>query len=240
MAQKKTSSDFIKAALVNSLKGGGAAKDWKRRSKSKNDQGQWVRKFQNAAIGKSLFTVETAPGHVYILTPEEYAAPKPAPVATLSVDELIEKMIDGTIYEDDDINVDNEVTALGKELAAQFIFAYAGIEEEYEVPVWIITPVKIWRDSGYVFDQPCPIEYILPEGAEDMNDCGTWVWENDGQTPAEAAKDLLDRGFIWERKFQDFIDMTADGADEDVTEELERIAAAHTPAAPQKGPAPAP
>lgn len=55
MAQKNTTSDQLKKAFEQL---GGNAKDWKRVQKSKNEAGQVVRVFENAAIGKKIEATE--------------------------------------------------------------------------------------------------------------------------------------------------------------------------------------
>jgi hypothetical protein len=74
MAKKETSSDKIKQLLTQL---GGTEKDWKRLSKKKDDQGQWVREFENAALGKKVAVVEKADGTFALKTDFAKAAAAP-------------------------------------------------------------------------------------------------------------------------------------------------------------------
>jgi hypothetical protein len=56
----KTTSDQLKHFFAQN--GGGEEKDWKRTSKKKNGEGQWVRTFENRDTGVQLEVVETGPG----------------------------------------------------------------------------------------------------------------------------------------------------------------------------------
>lgn len=92
----------------------------------------------------------------------------------------------------------------GDKLAEKFVFAYCAIDEGF--PCWIITPKQYWDDEGCVMDQPSPIDHLMPEDSEDMNESGTWAIFEDDMPPLARAQDLMARGFQWDRDFQAFID----------------------------------
>lgn len=85
-------------------------------------------------------------------------------------------------------------------IANQYTFAVIASDEGN---IAIITPTCYWENEGYCYDQASPIEHLLPENAEDLNDCGTWLVPMYSEmTILDVAKDLLARGFNWSYEFQ--------------------------------------
>lgn len=89
-------------------------------------------------------------------------------------------------------------------LANQFIFALTSEDES----IVIISPLKYFETDGVCYDQESPIGHLLPDDSDDLNGCGTWQIPTD-LTPTELAVDLMARGFVWNKAFQDFIDADA-------------------------------
>ena len=74
------------------------------------------------------------------------------------------------------------------------------------MPCWIITPKKYWDNEGYVYDQHIPLDHLLPEDLGEAMEA-TWASvERDGENPLVLAAQLMAKGFVWDKDFQDFID----------------------------------
>jgi len=143
---------------------------------------------------------------------------------SISADEIIEKLLDGSL--DDISDIEETVAALGSEAAGKFVFAYYGGDGG---PAWAVTPVKYWEETGAQFDDHCPIDALLPDGAGEVASCW-WVWEED-MDPVARALDLIDRGFAWDSGFQRFMD----GNQELMIQAVEAHLKTQTPA-PAPGP----
>lgn len=111
--------------------------------------------------------------------------------------------------------------------ANQFIFALTFEDES----VVIISPLKYFETDGCCYDQESPIGHLLPEGSDDFNGCGTWQIPTN-MTPTELAVDLMARGFIWNKDFQEFIDADAMNAMTPILEQ--RALEQTTPKAPKR------
>ncbi|MEZ0226852.1 MAG: hypothetical protein ACAH83_20010 [Alphaproteobacteria bacterium] len=207
MAQNETSSDRIKKFFAE--RGEGTENDWKRLSKKKNGDGEWVRQFENKQSGERLEVVEHADGRFSArpLTEAANSAFPKAAGAFLETDPEKNKAADQIIaadYEDVDRSL---LKKAGRALANRYTFAVTDqMADEFDVSFYaIITPTKYWKDEGCCYDQPSPIDHLLPNG-EDANDCGTWIFEKNYASAAALAKDLQNRGFTWDKDFQNFID----------------------------------
>lgn len=156
--------------------GGGSEKDWKRTDKRKDAEGHWVRTFRNAATGASVEVVE--------LGENQFKARRLEAGDSTAAD------------------------AAQKATAAKFVFAIAKDNGDMlDQPGYyaIISPKAYFEKTGYCYDQPShQLDKILPD-AEDVNECGTWVFETAKPDAKALAADLTARGFIWDRKFQDLI-----------------------------------
>lgn len=156
---------------------GGKESDWKRRYKRKDAEGHWVRVFENAKTGKTLEVTEL--GKNNFQTRELEAAE-----ATAKTD------------------------STQKSVAAKYVFAIKKDDDnmtEHGGYYAIISPKAYFEKTGYCYDQPSPKIYDLLQDAEDVNDCGTWVFFDAKPDAKALAADLSGRGFIHDPKFQQFI-----------------------------------
>jgi hypothetical protein len=217
MAKKKTSSDIMKSWLHACTQV--APSNWKRVSKKKDDDGNWVREFKEPngtsalVIEKPDETVLKFPNGVsaHFETVAEAMAEKPkeeikkAGPSINSVKEFMDTLFAYEIYDVED-DLDDIVTKLGSDLAKEFVFGYYGKEDmgDVDFPIWVITPKALWDNDGVIQDHPAPIHALLPNDADDVNDCMNWTWTED-LNPADRAKDLVKRGFIWDETLQSAI-----------------------------------
>jgi hypothetical protein len=165
---KDSTSDKLKEIFAQQ---GGRESDWKRRDKRKDEDGNWVRVFENAKTGKNLEVTELVGGQ-------------------FKTREL-------------------EAGAAQKAVAAKYVFAIKKDDDdgmtEHGGYYAIISPKAYFEKTGYCYDQPSQAIYDLLPDADDVNECGTWVF-NDAKPDARAlADDLSARGFIHDPKFQNFI-----------------------------------
>ncbi|MBI1216561.1 MAG: hypothetical protein GC185_12185 [Alphaproteobacteria bacterium] len=225
---KPTTSDYLK--LVFKYAAESDADDWKRLSKKKNADGQWVREFENRATGSRLTVTEMEQGYfnvkgkdieANIRIPESFAqaAQKPAapasglyvetdPAKNAAADKALRIIMgdeEGADYDDDDASYgvpDALVKQAGKALANRYCFA---VSEEDDMLSAMITPIRYFEEEGCCSDQTGPIYDLLPKCAELME--STWeIFEEGVDTPVKAAQYLQSLGFRWNRDFQDFID----------------------------------
>lgn len=203
---EKHSSDSIKKALNDAAGISGSDKDWKRRSKSRNADGEWERVFEHAQSGTVVCATEHADGS------------------------LSTRILDET-----------DKAAANKQKAAKYCFAVGDCESDdlmdpQEEALILITPISYFNKTGYCYDQPSHLYDLLPDGADDVNECGTYIMPRNGKSDLELAKDLIARGFVWRSDFQDLMHKALDSASR---AELAAAQAAaipdSTPAAP-KGP----
>lgn len=97
-------------------------------------------------------------------------------------------------------------------LANQFTFAIEqspADEEEGErsALIAIITPTVHWEATQCCFDKGSPIQHLLPEDSEYLNECGTWAIPG-FDTATGLMQFLVTKGFRWDASFQEFIDPT--------------------------------
>lgn len=122
---------------------------------------------------------------------------------------LVDSML-AAFCEDDDLYEDlmEKVENFDKTaIANQYTFAVIKAEDFL---IATITPTSYWLTEGCCYDQGSPIGHILPDGSDDLNECGTWVIpQYQDSTPIELAKFLLSKGFVWDKDFQDFMDETS-------------------------------
>ncbi len=91
-----------------------------------------------------------------------------------------------------------------KLLASLYCFA---LNNEDGYLTAMITPIRYFESHGCCSDQSGPIGQILDKCGEAME--STWEFYDDAiKTPADAANYLMDKGIVWNKDFQDFIDST--------------------------------
>lgn len=150
-------------------------------------------------------------------------------MSNLTAEQAADKIIDLLLGESEwreDPNIETLLKTAGDKLAGKFVFA-CYFDEDYQ-SVWIITPIKYWKDDGYVYDQESPIDHLMPANAGDVNGCGTWAIDNDTMDPIERAKYFHDKGFVWEESFQLQID-DSDDAEELIRAMKEKTSPGHLP-----------
>lgn len=113
---------------------------------------------------------------------------------------------------DDHINEDT-AKALGKALAAKFIFCIVRDlqddgDNRYDIHV---TPVAYWNKYKRWYDQHTPLEPLLPSGADQISE-STFVFDENGVPKYSDSnvlmKDMLDCGFVWTKELQKVCDET--------------------------------
>lgn len=209
-----TTSDKLKKAF--SSHGGGDEKDWKRLSKKKNEDGEWLRRFENKKTGVQVEVLEKKDGTFLArhLT-DDFAAANDTPVTTPVIDndparnKAANKVIDLLLapYEDEDAEEEEIPPALlkqaGTALANRFIFSIGGDPSPGASSLldggFYVEFSPIDRD----YDQHLEpvISHLLPpqqrgEVTELTFDFSSYTDE------AKLASDLMKRGFIWEDALQ--------------------------------------
>jgi hypothetical protein len=121
-----------------------------------------------------------------------------------AADELMQLMINTDIFMIDPRQRARLQQLAGAALANRFVFACLDDNPAEERRVWVFTPLAVWAKTGQMFDLPCPIGHLLPPGAEEISE-GVWIWE-DAKDKTDRALNLMARGFIWDRAFQERID----------------------------------
>ena len=200
----KHSSDSIKKALNDAAGVNGSDKDWKRRSKSRNADGQWERVFEHTSSGTVVCATEHADGS------------------------LSTRILD-----------DADKTAVSQQKAAKYCFAIGNGEDdmlEDDEAMIFITPISYFKKTGYCYDQPSHLYDLLPDGADDVNECGSYVIPRAGKNDVEMAKDLIARGFVWDPAFQDLMHKDLDAKTRADIAVAQAKPAATTNAQPPKGP----
>ena len=152
--------------------------------------------------------------------------PTPAQQASVRIIDLILNHDEG-VYGVSEDELQTLLDTAGDDLASHFVFAYCGQDES--MPCWIITPKKYWDNEGYVYDQHTPIDHLLPADLGEAMEA-TWASvERDGENPLVLAAQLMAKGFVWDKDFQDFID-------NETPEARKMISALTTPACHHKPP----
>ena len=227
--KKSTTSDQLKQVFETVLKSD--PDDWKRVSKSKNDEGQWVREFENRDSGARVTVTEMEDGtfnisgkgaETNISLGDSFAASaapglsKPdimyGTLANEAADKAIAIIMNDTPredtededFEDSEWGVPKEtLDTAGKALANRYCFAINGNDDEGMTAN--ITPIRFYQEEGHCSDQTGPVSHLLP-------DCGgvaesTWECSDPKvKTPVDFAQHLQKMGFQWSRDFQDYID----------------------------------
>ncbi len=226
--KKPTTSDQLKLvfqALLHS-----DADEWKRGPKSKNDEGQWVREFENKTTGAQVAVTELGEGQfnvkgkdldANISLPAQFrknAAPALSqpeiaygPIANEAADEAIAIIMgdkprantDGEDFEGSEWGVPKKILDdAGKALANRHCFAICGEDDSLTA---LITPIRVFKEEGHCSDQSGPVGHLLPKCGQAQE--STWeCYEKNVKTPADFAKYLQAQGFQWSRDFQDYID----------------------------------
>ncbi|MEZ0261369.1 MAG: hypothetical protein ACAH80_10190 [Alphaproteobacteria bacterium] len=209
----KTASDMLKEFFARN--GGGDEKDWKRLPKKKNEDGQWVRIFENRKTGAMVETVETGPGQFKArrLTPDANAsfsgddgalAATPTiendPAKNEAADEIIEKMLS---FDDEEGGISkSQLNKAGAALANRFVFAVGsggGLDG-----FWVEFSPK-----GGDYDQHLEhvIGHLLPKN--NGGELTELTFDFSAYTdPAKLVSDLQKRGFVWDEAYQATMDGT--------------------------------
>ncbi len=127
------------------------------------------------------------------------AAPPAAPSKEEIADSIIEKLVAG-----EKVSATAARTA-GKSLAGRFCFSIEPQSFSGDTVTVLITPIKHFENKGYEeWFAETPVRHLLPKGADEADNAGEWYWKNEGKSRLEVAEDLLRRGFVWRRDFQEF------------------------------------
>ncbi len=220
MAPQPDSKD-IKTAL------GGSEKDWKRLSKKKNDDGEWVRVFESKKTKEHVAVTEAKEGgfSVQRLTPvanEQFSA-----AAAAAQEKAADKVIDIIMrYTHRDLEDGAKTDALmaqgyydvpqkllaeaGPALAGRFYFAVA--EEAGTIST---TPMRYFEEKGCMCEdfEVWPIDHLFPDGCTHTQE--PYLDINKAfASPLETAKYMQNLGFVWNRNCQD-------ETEPDLTDEIE-------------------
>lgn len=203
----KTASDMLKEFFARN--GGGDEKDWKRLSKKKNDDGQWVRTFENRQTGVMVETVELGNGQFKArrLTAEANAsfsgddgalAATPAiennPAKNEAADEAIAQLLDeGEVSK-------SLLKQAGAALANRFVFAVGsggGLDG-----FWVEFSPK---DGDYDQHLEDVIGHLLP--GNNGGELTELTFDfSEYKDAAKLVSDLQKRGFVWDEAYQATID----------------------------------
>jgi hypothetical protein len=218
---KNTVSTDLKALLSQD---GSDEKDWKRLSKSKNEQGQWLRVFENKTTSQQVEVLEVEAGKFMIgrtvsasglaseankkfTKPKESGPIETSPSKNAAADAVIQMMFDDELSWREPL-----IEKAGKALANRFVFAVSKTDDTGEELFYArIVPVKYWQEQkDYYYEGQSPIRHLLPE-AEDLAECGgppeMWIFPEGGPSSATAmAEKLAKFGFIWSEGLQDNVD----------------------------------
>ncbi len=85
--------------------------------------------------------------------------------------------------------------------AKKYLFALERGDED-EGYIVTITPKPYWEKYQQSYDQPQPIEDLLPAGASQLSE-DRWVFDAD-KPAVQIAREMMDKGFRWDRSFQEF------------------------------------
>lgn len=211
-----TTSDQIKDILSVTLQT--EADDWKRQSKKKNEQGEWVREFTNGATKETVivteaktggFSIKTGNGEDINITLEiaDYSRgakdPSPVLVTDAKQNAAADKVMawfDGEEDEPDYKVKDQQVIDAGRALANRFYFA---VSESDGMIYAMMTSAKYFEKTGAASESSGPLSHLMPK-AEEMSEASWQIL--DVKTPAQAAVYLQQQGFVWNSKYQEIID----------------------------------
>jgi hypothetical protein len=227
--KKPTTSDQLKQAFATALHTD--PDDWKRGAKSKNDEGLWVREFENKKNGDIVAAIELEDGRflckkegwseTITLASEQFSKKAAAPLSQPEImygpiaNEAADKAIAIIMNDEQRAETEDEdfegsewgvpkklLDDAGKALANRHCFAICGEDDSLTA---MITPIRYYKEEGCCSDQSGPVGHLLPKCAEAME--STWeCYEKGVKTPADFAKYLQAQGFQWSRDFQDYID----------------------------------
>lgn len=220
---KKSTSDQLKQMFAQN--GGGNEKDWKRLSRQKNHEGDWVREFENRKTGARLEVVETGAGQFKArrLTSEandNFSMPEDftrAPVmeTDLAKNEAADKVIailNAPYSEQDEQERECEIPLVlikkaGQALANRFVFAVGRGKPPFGVIDGLFVEFSA-RESDYDQSLSYVIGHLLPAGnggevLEMTFDFTSW------KDPVKLASELMKRGFIWDEDYQESFDQRA-------------------------------
>lgn len=223
--KRPTTSDQLKLVFETVLQSN--ANDWKRGPKSKNEEGQWVRAFENKQTGQQIAVTEMEDGYFNIKgkdinanvrLPQQFlkaaatalSAPDIAygPIANEAADEALAIIMnEAPEADEDDENAEWGVPKkilddAGKALANRHCFALCSEDGTISA---MITPIRYFREEGCCSDQTGPVSHLLPRCGELME--STWeCYDPKVKTAEDFAKYLQAQGFQWSRDFQSYID----------------------------------
>jgi hypothetical protein len=178
---RKTTSDYIKEILSQY---DGKESDWKRLSKKKNEDGEWVRLFENKENKTRVEVIEKKDGQLDARLVGEWKNLTTTANESFKEAERKEE----------------------RELAASHCFAI--IKDEYGdsgLPFAVVTPISYFEKTGYCNDQSGPIRGLLEhKGCYEAME-STYGFDEGLSilTPVDAAHFLKNLGIQWRRDFQD-------------------------------------
>ena len=165
-----TTSDQIKDILSVTLDT--ESDDWKRQTKKKNEQGEWVREFTNGATKETVtvteaktggFSIKTGNGEDIGITLDiaDYRRPANDPSPVLITDaaqnaaaDKVMAWFDGASNEPEDYKVkDKQIADAGRALANRFYFA---VSESEGMIYAMMTSAKYFERTGASSNPPAP------------------------------------------------------------------------------------
>lgn len=205
----KTASDMLKEFFARN--GGGEEKDWKRLSKKKNGEGQWVRTFENKQTGVQLETVELGNGQFKArrLTAEANAsfagesdaiATKPVFATEQAQRDAADKVIEQLMDDEGEGQVSASLLKkAGIAVANRFHFAIGGGAPGAGLMDGLFAEFSPPGDYDQHLEHV--IGHLMPK------DCGGEATEltfdfSTYTDPVKLVSDLQKCGFVWDRGYQ--------------------------------------
>lgn len=192
---KKTTSDDLKSLLAQD---GSNEADWKRVSKSKNDKGQWVRRFENKETHKQIDVTEISEGKYFAqavnLTAEantRFAKDEPAFEVT---PEVIDTLVRDGYYPD--MPQDQADSVL------RSLYRFAVVKDEWggDAPLVYLSP----RDD-IRYDESKAVASII-DGITEAADGVYEMIDSSLNTPVAIANYMESEGIAWDKELQDRVE----------------------------------
>lgn len=196
--KKPTTSDQLKLVFQYVLESDPA--DWKRLSKSKNEEGQWVRAFENKKSGETVTVTEMDDGYfnvkgkgveANISLPEQFRKSAAPEISVPVVDQIMDILLEG----EKDVPQELLKKADPAELAKRFTFTVID-EPDMGGVMAIVTPKG--RDDEDSKKSCDVMKFLFPK-AEYIDDCVMGMWQIDeSHSRAELGAELAKAGFEWD------------------------------------------
>ena len=148
------------------------------------------------------------------------------PARMAAAQALVDEVMQGFYGSNDTVSAEN-IAACGVAFANQCIFGLFYCPGE-EMLMSVIVPAQLWARDKCCMDQELPLHGILPgDDAESPNESGDWILYG-FDTATDTANALLEKGFVWDPKFQKSILNDEDELDPDFEAGLKHLKALYS------------